>query len=289
MKTFLKSAAAGVLILFSTAGTQAQGSDSTEIIRPVASAYTLRAGSTRINDTYLTPLDYKGWSTAFDYERYQATKFSPEKWIRTLGVTAGFGLSQNPARNATIYEVGLRADWAMMRRWKISPVPGLTLAAGGEIEADLGALYLSRNGNNPVAAKAALTAGVTGMAVYNFRIKSLPVTLRYRTSMPLLGTFFSQEYGELYYEIYLGDRSGLACFANPATYFRFCNYISADLRFGSTWLRIGYRNDLTSTRVHNLTTNISSHSFVIGISGEWISVNSRKGLSGDARVISALY
>lgn len=267
----------------------AAAQEKTEPLRPVAAAYTLEFGGTRINDTYLTPLTYRGWSGAFTYERYQAMKFSPEKWIQNLKLTVGFGSSENPARNANIYMVGFSAKWGMIHKWKIQAVSGLTVGAGGEVEADLGALYLNRNGNNPVAAKAAVTLAPNILALYNLKIGRLPVTLRYQTSMPLIGAFFSQQYGELYYEIYLGDKSNLVCFANPADYFRFCNTLTADLRFGSTFLRIGYRNDLTSTRIHNLTTNISSNSFVIGIAGEWVSLNSRRGLSRESRVISAIY
>jgi len=270
-------------------GIVAKSEEIPEPIRPVAASYTFEFGSSRLNDTYLTPLTYTGWSTAFTYERYQAMKFSPEKWIQNLKITAGFGATENPARNAQMYQAGFTVGWGMLRRWNLPSVKGISLAVGAEAEVAAGALYLSRNGNNPVTAKASVTFAPAALAVYNFRIKSLPVTLRYQTALPLIGAFFSQQYGELYYEIYLGDRSGLVCFANPASYFRFCNTVSADLRFGSTYLRLGYRNNLTSTHIHHLTTNLSSHSFIIGIAGEWISLNSRRALGRDARIISAIY
>lgn len=260
-----------------------------EVLRPVAASYTLSAGSLKLNDTYLTPLDYTGSSYAFTYERFQAMKFAPEKWIQTLRVSAGFGTTENPARNATMMAIGTDFSWGMLRKWKIPQAEGLSLAAGGRAEGDIGALYLSRNGNNPVAAKAAVTLAPAGMAIYNFRIGRLPVTLTWTTSVPLVGAFFSQKYGELYYEIYLGNRSGLVSLATPANYFRFCNTVAADLRTGGTFIRIGYHNDLTSTKVHDLTTNISSHSFVIGLSGEWLSLNPRKKLNPDAKTISAIY
>lgn len=260
-----------------------------EILRPVAASYTLAVGSLRLNDTYLTPLEYTGSSYSFTYERFQAMKFSPEKWVQNLRITAGFGTTQNPARNADMLTTGLSASWGMLRKWNIPQVNGLSLSAGGMVEGNIGALYLSRNGNNPVTAKASVTLAPAGLAVYNFKINRLPVTLFWQTSLPLLGAFFSQQYGELYYEIYLGDKKGLARFASPASYFRFCNTVAADLRLGGTFIRVGYNNNLTSTRAHNITTNISSHSLVIGLSGEWLSLNPRKPVAQDARTISAIY
>ncbi len=259
-----------------------------EVLRPVAASYTFQVGGAHITDTYLSPLKYSGTSLKLGYERLQAMKFDPERWVMQMlgGVTVY--RTHNPAGNATMWYWGVDYSWAMMRRWMMSD--GLYVGAGGAAALDLGCVYAPRNGNNPAAAKASVLAGITGYAAWNLKIASLPVTLRYQPTLPVVGAFFSPEYGELYYEIYLGNRSGLAHCAWIGNYFSFKNLLTVDLHFGATALRIGYAGDILSTRINNLTTNLYSHRVVIGVSGEWLSIDRRKAsLLGKARIISAIY
>jgi len=256
-------------------------------IRPVFAAYSLEAGSARLTDTYLTPLEYDGWHTAFDYQRYQAMKFSPEKWTMRLHINLSVDKTDNPARNASMWDLMLSADWGMMR--KFHPASGLTLAAGGSTGIEAGCIYNDRNGNNPASAKAAWTVNLTGFASYRTRLWRLPVTFTYHATLPAAGIFFSPDYGELYYEIYLGNHSGLAHFAWWGSYFLLDNQLSADLNFGATNIRVGYHGRLFSSEANHIVTNISTHAVSIGISGEWMSLNPRKGIPAKVRIINAMY
>lgn len=260
--------------------------DEPPIQRPVTSAYTIEVGSSHLADSYLTPLHYDGWHTALDYERFQAMRFDPEHWVMRLEGSLGLNRTENPARNAAMWSINLKLGWGMMRRWTL--MPGLVLAAGGSTTASGGVLYLSRNGNNPVSAKGAWTVNATGMATYSMRLGKLPVTFRYQPELPVVGAFFSPDYGELYYEIYLGDRDGLAHCAWWGNRFVLDQLLTADLRFGATSLRLGYRGHILNSKVNNIVTREYTHAFVIGISGEWLSIGPR-GLSDKARVISAFY
>ena len=116
-----------------------------------------------------------------------------------------------------------------------------------------------------------------------------PLTLRYQPVLPVAGVFFSPDYGELYYEIYLGNHSGLAHFAWWGNYFMLDNHLTADLSLGATSLRLGYSGRIFSSKVNDIVTHVFTHAFVVGISGEWMSLNPRKGISADARIISATY
>ena len=175
----------------------------------------------------------------------------------------------------------------MMHRWQVAK--GVTLAAGGSTTLDLGCRYSMRNGNNPASVRAAWTVNATGYAAWNFNIGSLPVTLCYQPTLPVIGAFFAPEYGQLYYEMYLGNWDGLAHAAHWGNYFEMENVITADLRFSATSLRIGYRNSILSTHINNITTRMATHGIVLGLTHEWVSLSSRKGLDADARIISALY
>lgn len=278
-----------ILLLAAMLPFAAVARDSVEVkpLRPVTSAYMIEAGGAELVNTYLTPLKYSGWSGAFNYERMQAMKFSPDRWVMQLRSGLTLNRTHNPARNATMWRLTGEFSWGMMHRWRLPA--GITLAAGGSTGIDLGCLYSTRNGNNPVAVEAAWTVNVTGYAAWNCHIGRLPLTLRYQPVLPLTGVFFSPQYGELFYEISLGDDSGLAHAAWWGNYFRMENLVTADLHFGATALRVGFRSNVLSTKVNNITTCVINSSAVIGVAGEWLSLTPGKGISPEARIISALY
>ncbi len=277
-----------ICIAILVAGVLAGYSQDKEVtLRPVTSAYTFEAGGARLANTYLTPLEYTGWSAAFNYERMQAMKFNPDNWVMRLAAGLTFDGTENPAKNADMWRLVGEFSWGMMHRWRLPY--NITVAAGGSTGVDIGVLYNVRNGNNPVAVEAAWTVNLTGYAAWNTRIGRLPVTLRYQPTLPVTGVFFSPDYGELFYEISLGNDSGLVHGAWWGNYFRMENLVTADLHFGATCLRLGLRSNVLSTKVNNIVTRVVTTSAVIGISGEWISLNPSRGLDSKARIISALY
>lgn len=285
----LKRILASLAILAGTLTAAAQvpaDTSEAEPLRPVTSAYMLRAGSSHLADTYLSPQKFAGWHLGLGYERMQAMKFSPDKWVMRLAFSVEADRAASRVK-APLWYWGLDFSWSMMRRWHVWE--GLTLALGGEASLDAGCVYNSRNGNNPASAKGAVTVGVTGYAAWNVRVGSLPVTLRYQPSLPVIGAFFAPDYGELYYEIYLGNRSGLAHCAWWGNYLQSDHLLTADLHFGATSLRLGYSGSFLSTKINHTVTHIFTHAAVVGISGEWLSVNPRKGISPRARTISALF
>ncbi len=261
--------------------------DEPTTLRPVTSSYTYEIGGATLANTYLTPLKYKGWDMALNYERMQAMKFNPEKWVMRL--TAGIDLNRtdNPAKNATMWRLVADFSWGMTYRFKLPH--NITLAGGGSTSLDLGCVYNARNGNNPVAVEAAWTVNLTGYASWNVKIGRLSVTLRYQPTIPLTGVFFSPDYGELFYEIYLGNHSGLAHCAWWGNYFRMENLVTADMHLGATSLRVGFRNNILSTSINDITTRTITYSAVIGVTTEWISLNPSRKADNNARIISALY
>lgn len=261
--------------------------DTLNIVRPVMSAYTLRAGSAYLADTYLTPIKYSGLNIGIGYERLQAMKFNPGRWVMQLKFNLNIDRTLNKVKNATMWYAGIDFSWGMMHRWRLNH--GFSIGAGGSAGVDVGCLYLNRNGNNPASAKAAITVNATGYAAWNGNIWKIPVTLRYQPTLPVIGAFFSPDYGELYYEIYLGNHSGLAHCAWWGNYFKLDNTITADLHFGSTSLRLGYQCNIFSSKVNHIVTHNYTHAAIIGISGEWISLNPRNKIIERSRIISATY
>lgn len=258
-----------------------------EPVRPVMSAYMVDLGSTSVLDTYLSPIRYKGVNLRLSYERMQAMKFNPDKWIMQLEAGVDYTPAKNPSKDISIHTLMTDFKWGMMHRWRISPE--LQLFGGGNAEFRGGALYAPANSNNVVSVKINMGMNLTGMAVYNRKIGRLPMTFRYQATLPVISAFYSPAYGESYYEMYVGNHSGLVHVGWIGNHFTMQNLLTADMHFGKTTLRVGYRGVLETSWVNNLNTQIFRNSLVLGVCGEWISVKPGSSLSEKVKTISAMY
>ena len=263
------------------------GAAQQEVLRPVRAVWQLQGGTVHLANTYLSPLKYSGWGTGLTYRRTQAMKQRPEQWSSTLEFATDYSNTQNPAGNHTMMAANISAGWTMMWRWQ--PATAWQWGVGGNIRLDAGALYLRSNGNNPVQGQAALTVGPAAYATWSGRLGRLPIEAGCRASMPLLGAFFSPDYGELYYEIGLGDHSGLAHCAWPGSRRQFIGEATVDLKPGATAVRLGYRFDFLSAKANNITSRTIRHWAVVGVVCDWLSVNPNKPFPQDAKVIVAGY
>lgn len=75
----------------------------------------------------------------------------------------------------------------------------LKLLGGGELSTNVGGIYNLRNSNNPAAAKASVNAGVSGMAVYTWRVSGLSDYAPY-SSLYLYRDIFLSGTDKHYYE-----------------------------------------------------------------------------------------
>lgn len=286
MRAKIKALAAAVTLATGVAA--AAGEPAPE--RPVLSAFTAEAGSARITETYLSPIGYSGSVFGLGYERMQAMKFNPDRWVMRMHSRISAEFTHNPVHNASMQAVGFDFGWGMM--WRTRPAEKWTVTAGGSTGVNVGAIYNARNSNNPVAAKASWTVNATAGAVFNTSLLRVPVCLRYIAELPLTGIFFSPAYGELYYEIYLGNRSGLVRGAWPGNFFRLDNLLTADFRFNRTILRLGYRCGVHSSEASHIVTRRITHTFVLGVASEWLALgtsSSDRQRLREARIISSLY
>lgn len=262
----------------------AQSVDSLRALRPVSSAWTLEWGAAELADTYLTPLIYKGNRYSIAYERAQTMHFST-LWTQQLDASVSFDYALNPAQNANMAVAMLSLSWGMMRAWSLPY--RLRAGIGPQASAQAGVMYLARNGNNPASAKGAVAVGPMGFVSWRSSVAGLPVTLRYQASLPSLGAFFSPEYAQLYYQIYLGDRSGLVHFGWWGNRMEYNQLFTADIAFGSTILRIGYRGRYVSSKANHLVTHEYSNALVLGLASDWISLSPKSKRPENQRVIRA--
>lgn len=277
----LTSSASGA----ATADTESLPADS--VLRPVNSHFTLSVGRASIINTYLTPLRYHGSSGRVGYDRSQAFRHCPDRLIHTLDLGMEVGRTDNPAMTNRLWRLSGDFTAGLLYRWRLPY--SVTLAAGTSSSVNLGVVYSPRNGNNPVAVEASATVNATAAAMWHGSLLGRRVTVTYRPTLPVVGVFFSPDYGELFYEISLGNHAGLAHLAWWPTYFRMTNLLTADIMLGATEVRLGFRSDILSTRVNNITTRVATAEGVVGLGGDWLSLNPRRSLSPQARIISATY
>lgn len=263
----------------------AQAPDSLPPLRPVTSAWTVEWGASQLADTYLTPLTYNGSRYALAYERSQAMRFDPERWSMQLDASVGLDYAANRAQNAHIANANLCLAWGMMRGWALPA--GLRAGIGPQLSAQAGVMYLARNGNNPASAKGAVAIGPMGYVSWRCSVAGVPLRLRYQGSLPSLGAFFSPSYGQLYYQIYLGDRHGLAHCAWWGNRLEYNQLLTADIALGSTIVRIGYRGRILSSKVNHLVTHEYSHALMLGLASDWVSLSPSANRTASQRVIHA--
>lgn len=237
--------------------------DSEDSSRPVTGLYALEFGSTNVKATYLSPLSYKGTQFSLSGAWSKALPFNPEAAVMQFDVNTDFCNLLNPAQTARM--VGLIGEFSWDMQWRKQLPNDFQITLGGGIDILGGAYYLLRNSNNPVQAMANVSLMPVASASKHFRIGRLPVLISDRVKLPSLGCFFSSEYGETYYEIYLGNHKGLAHLGWWGNNFRIDNLLSVTLDFGRTAMTLGYRLNVNTQWANNLNTKIITNSFVIGV------------------------
>ena len=142
---------------------------------------------------------------------------------------------------------------------------GLRLQVGPQLYANAGALYNTRNGNNP--AQAILNAGVavSMAAVYRFHIRRQHFLMRNQLDVPLIGMKFSPNYGQSYYEIFSeGNSDPNLCATTPFNAPCLRNLLTIDIPFKRSTLRAGYLIDIRQSHLHELKYHNYTHAFMLG-------------------------
>lgn len=287
MRTDFLTKTAGILLsasLFVThlpAAAQERESYECDLPRPVTATYGIGIGGQNAYSSYLSPLVYDGTSVTLFGDWQKALPFSPESAIMEFSANIGGALMHNTPVTATMLDVDMGFSWGMA--WRKRLPNSLQLTAGGDMILDGGCLWLTSNGNNPVSARAFAAMAAKGTLSWHTRIGRLPVLVADAVRVPLAGLFFSPEYGETYYEIYLGNHSGLVHPAWPGNHFSLSNALTVSLDFGRTAMQIGYRFEADTSWANHISTRIFRHLFTIGV------IPGGLGLKRKAKTNSALF
>ena len=219
-------------------------------------------GSTNILDTYLSPEKYKG--TKPRYISHPLSEKKNSRLYREIIHQGNFSYANNRSENGG--EMAGMYNFQYGWHWQLINDEKLTVGVGGNLDANLGFIYNTRNSNNPAQARAYLNITPVIEAAYRFNIKNSLHTLRYEISAPLLGVMFSPNNGQSYYEIFSKgnyDHKVVHTWIGNAPSLR--QMVTVDFSLLKTTFRIGYIGDYQQAKVNNLKNHIYTNGFVIGI------------------------
>ena len=240
--------------------------------RPVVHATLLGIGGTRQLETYLSPLEYRGPQFHVMHEALRGTGMADGRVsLQTLWFT-NFAYTKNPTeRGRTLSgDISFDAAWHYKLIDHHANGAGISnsfrLLLGPQIGTTVGALYNTRNGNNPVQALASVRLSASASAIYSFHLWRQPFIARYQLDVPLLGAKFSPNYGQSYYEIFsLGHYDHNVCLTHPFNAFSSRHLLTLDVPLHVTTLRVGYLCDLRQSHVNEIKYHSYSHAFMVGI------------------------
>ncbi|GHV31526.1 hypothetical protein FACS1894177_06340 [Bacteroidia bacterium] len=122
--------------------------------------------------------------------------------------------------------------------------------------------------------------GLSGIAAYKLMIKSQPVRFRYQLNLPMVGSLYSPQFGESYYEIGLGNSEKLFYMSSFHNHFTFKNILSVELPLNWVTIRAALINSFYQMKINDLTTQWRSNTFYLGVSKNFYIVNGRKPDNG---------
>lgn len=230
---------------------------------PVISRYSIGLGGRSAIAQYISPMAYSGPEISLTGNFTKTMRFSPEKAVMSFHGEIAYSSLGNSTNTAKM--TGIDAGFRWQMRWMLRLNDDFIVTAGGGIGLSGGALAILRNSNNPV--NISIIGAIEGGCSVSkrFRIGRIPAIAAESLSFPLLGAFFMPEYGETFYEIYLGNKRGLAHFGYPGNFPGLDNEISISLDLGNTALQLGYLLKIDNTFANSLKTKSISNMFVIGI------------------------
>ena len=253
------------LLLLATAclaPSRAAAQDSLGTTKEVINAQMISLGSANLLDTYLSPEKYNG----IDLRYISHTlRFTPgRRWAHRIthyGVIAS-GDDRNEKGN--LMQGLYTLDVAFIRQYDL--LGGrLHLLAGGMTDINLGAVYNSRNQNNPAQIRMSMQIGPTASARYDFDLFRRPFSIGYELSVPILGLMFSPNYGQSYYELFSrGNYEHNAVVTTPFNAPSLRQMLTLDFRLLGARLRIGYLGDIQQAKANHLKQHAYTHALIIG-------------------------
>lgn len=260
---------------------RAQENDSITLKGPIDLIYqsTIAGiGRSSVYDTYISPINYGGYNLGIQDERMRNTGLFKRHIVSQQLFNIDFFKTKNNAENADSYSGFLEYNYGMFYRFK--PIAErLQFFAGPQLGGKVGFIYNSRNTNNPAVGKAHLSLNLSGIAAYRLDIGKQPIRLRYQFYVPCIGMLFSQQYGQSYYEISIGESNRLLNFSSFNNYLDMKNILTVEIPLKSITFRTSYINSMYETKINGIHTRIHSNGLFIGFSKDFFVLSGKKSLN----------
>ena len=263
-----------------------QESTYTDKIRSVNQSTLIGIGKSYLFDSYLSPLTYDGIAISLIHDRLKGSDFLKGNLLLQNQFRLQTGVTKNPTSSSSEYWGSLyyNLNGYLPILKKNLNNSNFRLYGGGGAELALGGIYNIRNSNNPGSLKTHVNLNVSAMAIYNWK----DLTLRWQVSSPLVGIFFSPEYGHSYYEIFtLGNNKGTIHLGSFHNQLSLRNYFNIDIPVNKMTIRTGYMWDYYSSDVNRLVTKISSHQFLIGFAFESLNFGYKR--ARNSQMVESIY
>lgn len=233
-------------------------------------------GHYNIRNSYLSDdIGYTGWGLQLMNERMRNASLLNRRLSTQQVFYAHLSSTLNPAN--TISALSGFAEYSYGYHYRFQPAPQLKLLAGAAAHGLLGFLYNTQSSNNPFALSADVDFNLSAAAIYSFRLKNYPLTLRYQTDMSLVGAAFAPNYEQSYYEIFgLGNYDGIIHFTSFHNKFAMRNFITLDFPIENFTIRVGYLNKLYRTDINKIEVRHVSHNIMVGFAKEFISFGGKR-------------
>lgn len=233
----------------------------------ITNTKSIGVGYNSMQDTYLSPEHYGGMELRYVSHTLRENGKSPfssrrdSSWTRLIINEGMISNGKSRSENGNTLGISYHFQYGMLHRW--NTIAGrLRIQAGPQGELLGGALYNTRNGNNPVQVRAQLNLGIAARADYRIG----RYRLDYEVSTPLLGLTFSPNYGQSYYEIFSEGNYDRNCV--PTTFI-----CSPSLRQTLTFsipvrkrrFTVGYLGEYRQQHVNNIKQHVYSHSLLLGL------------------------
>lgn len=225
----------------------------------------LGVGSRSQYDSYLSPLRYSGIALSLLWCSTQPRPFQLRQWQgQTMGEIQ-LAQSNYPKSSATFYDATLRYTYALRYQFT-QPSSPLQWGVGGSLDAEIGGIYNTANGNNPGQGRAAIALGLSTALDYRFSLLRLPFIWHTQCEVPLIGAAFSPRFGQPYYDLfYLQHYDHNVVLSHPVNTPSLRLLSTLSLPIGrTTRLTLGYRADIRQSNYHALKSHSWTHQFVVG-------------------------
>ncbi|HOI27402.1 MAG TPA: DUF3316 domain-containing protein [Paludibacteraceae bacterium] len=245
-------------------------------------AVTLSIGNSRIYDSYLSPLLYKGSGISLMDERVSFLSKKLDYLSKYTEFACNADFTNNPSETASILGLSFRGFTGV--HYHMKPIKNMNLMLGGLANVDLGGRYQNRNQNNPYSMILNANLWASVMCYYHIPLKKRTLTIREHFSMPFVGVMFSPNYAQTYYEIFSESQyDGTFPITSFGSRFQWRNKLSLDFPIRICTFRVGLLMERTVTNVNELETRNMNVSCMVGLVYNYLTFKGSKRIPAELR------